>query len=75
MFCMSNNDTVGATWLYVRTVRRLGYDCTVYLNQQLRDNMYHVGRDHACAKDAAHIHGEKSSSGMKQLWPLQNVRA
>jgi hypothetical protein len=27
------------------------------------------GGPHACAKDAAHIYGEKSSSGMMQLWP------
>jgi hypothetical protein len=32
--------------------------------------MYHVGGVHACAKDAAHIYGVKSSSGMMQLWPL-----
>ncbi len=30
-----------------------------------------LGGDHACAKDAAHIYGEKSSSGMMQLLPLQ----
>jgi hypothetical protein len=49
----------------VLTIRRLGYNCTVYLN------MYCVGGDHPCAKDAAHIYGGKSLSRMIQLWPLQ----
>jgi hypothetical protein len=31
-----------------------------YLNQQLMDNVYRVGIDHACIKDAVHIYGEKS---------------
>jgi hypothetical protein len=31
------------------------------------------GGPHACAKDAAHIYRERSSSGMMQLWPLHNL--
>jgi hypothetical protein len=34
-------------WKYhvcnVLSIRRLGYNCTVYFNRRLTDNMYHVG--------------------------------
>jgi hypothetical protein len=33
---------------------------------------YSVGGDNAYTKDVAHIYGEKSSSWMMKLWPLQS---
>jgi hypothetical protein len=53
---------VGATRVGTRVnikKARLGL-YSIYLNQQLTDNVYHVGGDHACAKDAAHTYMEKS---------------
>jgi hypothetical protein len=47
-------------WKYhvcnVVSIRRLSYNCTVYFNRQLTDNMYHVSGDpHMCKGCRAHI--------------------
>jgi hypothetical protein len=44
----------------VLSIRKLGYNCAAYLNRQLTDNLCITWAEtHACAKDAAHIYGEK----------------
>jgi hypothetical protein len=54
-------------------VRRLGYNynCTVYLNRQVTDNMYHVGGDPRMRK-GCRAHRRKVVGRMMQLWPLQD---
>jgi hypothetical protein len=47
-------------------------DSTYISTRLLRDKISRVGgAPQACARDAAHMYREKSSSGMMQLWPLQ----
>ncbi len=51
-------------------LRKYVYNCIVYFNRELTDNMYHVGGDPHMSK-GCRAYGEKLSSGMMQLWPLQ----
>jgi hypothetical protein len=48
--------------------------CRLYFNYLVTvQYVSRWGGPHACAKGAAHIYGEKSSSGMMQLWPYNLV--